>query len=364
MDEPLDRLLSKALAARADLFDTKHEVAFRLFNGFTEGWPDLAVDVYGTTLLLHDYSVQPGEGVADDPAAGEAEGPDPMTVVHEFYRARLPWIDAVLLKTHQSQTSEARNGRVLLGTTLTRKVREPGAPVPAWYSIDLTLNRDASLYLDTRCLRNWAMRNLGGKRVLNTFAYTGSLGVAARAGGAARVTHVDLNREFLNVAKTSYTLNGFPIDKRDFQGADFWPQISLMIRAGDLFDCVLLDPPIFAATRKGVVDAAKNYARVVNKVRPLIADGGCLVAVNNGVFASGVEYLEVLKSLGAGGYLTVDELIPVDEDFAGYEATRVPGSGADPAPFNHSTKIAVIRVRRKDAMGSNPGEHDRVTDGA
>jgi 23S rRNA (cytosine1962-C5)-methyltransferase len=88
------------------------------------------------------------------------------------------------------------------------------------------MNRDASLYLDTRNLRQWALGHLEGKTVLNTFAYTGSLGVAARAAGASRVIQFDRNRLFLNVAKTTYTLNGFPIDKKDFQTGDFWTHMN------------------------------------------------------------------------------------------------------------------------------------------
>lgn len=37
--------------------------------------------------------------------------------------------------------------------------------------------------------------------MLNTFAYTGSLGVAACAGGTRRVVQVDLNRRFLDLAR-------------------------------------------------------------------------------------------------------------------------------------------------------------------
>jgi 23S rRNA (cytosine1962-C5)-methyltransferase len=91
-----------------------------------------------------------------------------------------------------------------------RRVRENGV----WYALDLQANRDAGLYLDTRSLRRWLKERMAGARVLNTFAYTGSLGVAALAGGAARVVHVDLKRDFLNIARTSYTLNGFAIHRR------------------------------------------------------------------------------------------------------------------------------------------------------
>ena len=58
-----------------------------------------------------------------------------------------------------------------------RKIKEHGV----WYAINLTINRDTSLYLDTRNLRKWLIENLKDKSVLNTFAYTGSFGVAALA---------------------------------------------------------------------------------------------------------------------------------------------------------------------------------------
>ena len=334
MIELMEKLFTGALAARAALFDARHEAAFRLFNGFTEGWPSLAVDLYAQTLVLHDYS--------ETPEANSAA----IAAAQEFYQSRLPWISAMLLKTRNASIAEARNGVLLCGEKPAAKIREHGV----WYSVDLQLNRDASFFPDTRNLRSWILQNLSGQRVLNTFAYTGSLGVAAQAAGAARVVQLDLNRNFLNVAKTSYTLNGFPIRKADFQTGDFWPLISRMIRAGELFDCVLLDPPFFASTGKGMVDAKNNYARLVNKVRPLIADEGRLVAVNNALFVSGAEFRQTLEALCADGYLAIEELIPVAEDFAGYETTKVKSNLPNPSPFNHSTKIAVLRVRRKDAL--------------
>ena len=182
---------------------------------------------------------------------------------------------------------------------------------------------------------------------MNTFAYTGSLGVAALGGGAKRVVHLDLNRNFLNVAKTSYTLNGFPIDKSDFINADFFPGVARLKRTGELFDCVFLDPPFFSATSKGKVDLAAEGERLINKVRPLVADGGWLVAINNALFLSGRDYMSMLEELCADGYLRVESLVPVPDDFTGYPETRVGKFVSDPAPFNHPTKIAILKVRRK-----------------
>jgi 23S rRNA (cytosine1962-C5)-methyltransferase len=324
-------LLETAIAARVELFDERHETAFRLFNGFTEGHPNLVIDLYAKTIVLHNYADQPANGFSA------------VQTALEFLPARLPWVQTVVVKTRNSPSSEEKRGKLVYGTKPDHKIRENGV----WYAIDVMLNRDASFYLDTRNVRVWAKAHLAGKSVLNTFAYTGSLGIAAQAGGAARVVHLDLNRNFLNVAKTSYTLNGFPINKSNFQAGDFWPQINRMKAANERFDCVFLDPPIYSATKKGVVNLAESYTRVINKVRPLINDGGYLVAINNALFYSGKDYLQEIEALCVDGYLTIAEMIPVPVDFIGNLIPPIASAIADPAPFNHSTKIVVMNVRRK-----------------
>ena len=302
------------------LNDALH-AAFRLFNGFLEGDASLAIDVYGRTALLHDYAQEPRE-------LGE---------VVRWLTARLDWLDCVIVKRRSGQTDEERRGRIVFGNRPTRKIREHGV----WYAVDLLMNRDASFYLDTRLLRRWLLDNMAGKSVLNTFAYTGSLGVAATAAGASRVVQTDLNKRFLNVAKTSYSLNGFPIYKRNFIAGDFWSVIKRMNRANEQFDCVILDPPFFAETTGGRVDLAQNMTRLINKVRPIVHSGGHIVAVNNALFVSGAEYMAELKALGAGGYVAVSELIDVGEDFVPDSAEFI----TNPAPFKHTTKIAVLEVR-------------------
>jgi 23S rRNA (cytosine1962-C5)-methyltransferase len=330
-DGSIEPLLESALTFRTSLFDERHEAAFRLFNGFTEGNPLLVVDLFAKTLVLHNY--------ADAPEGGQTF----VQAAQQFLRARLPWVQAAVVKTRNSPDLQERRGRVVYGNAPDRKIRESGT----WYAVDPLLNRDASFYLDTRNVRSWAKQNLKHKSVLNTFAYTGSLGVAAKAARAYRVVHLDLSRNFLNVAKTSYTLNGFPINKQDFLAGDFWPQINRLKAAEESFDCVFLDPNIYSATQKGTVDLTQSYSRLVNKVRPLINDNGHLVAINNALFYSGRAYLDEIEALCADGYLTIEELIDVPLDFIGNQTVPRIATIADPAPFNHSTKIVVCKVRRK-----------------
>jgi 23S rRNA (cytosine1962-C5)-methyltransferase len=323
----LRNCISRAIEARLDLLDGRHETAVRLFNGFLEGCPQLTIELFGKTAVLYNYANPPEAGI------------EIVSVAGQLLQEKLPWLQAIVVKRRKGSAEEKR-GKVVWGTAVTNKIREHGVR----YAVELQMNQDASFYLDTRNLRRWAIDNLAGKEVLNTFAYTGSLGVAAQAGGASRVLHTDLNRRFLNVAKTSYTLNGFPIDKKLFQTGDFWPQMSRLKRAGEQFDCVFIDPPFFSTTAGGRVDLNQNMTRLVNKIRPLVRHGGYIVAINNALFVSGQAYLSELQTLCAGGYVEIEQFIPVPQDCTGYPQTRSTLPLTDPAPFNHATKIAILKI--------------------
>lgn len=327
-------LVGRAVRARLSMLDAAHEGAWRLFAGPLEGAPRFVVDVYARTLVVHDH------GGEDADEAGAVE-------VVKAARDHLPWARAAVWKLHGARDDEARAGRLLFGTKdeVDRKITEGGVR----YAIELMLHQDASFYVDTRELRAWLRANMAGKRVLNTFAYTGSLGVAARAAPAAVVVHVDRSKPFLNVAKQSYAMNGFEVSRADFRAADFYEATSRLRKEGALFDCVIVDPPFFATSGRARVDAVGDFGRLLAKVRPLVADGGALVAVNNALFVSGAEQTRALEEHCADGYASVEALIGVPEDCTGFAETRTGAPPKDPAPFVHSTKIAVLRVRRKDA---------------
>ncbi len=325
-------LLEKAITARQPLMDARHESAFRLFNGFAEGYPDLALDIYGSTLVIHNY--------ADEPTQNQSV----IQEITTYLQNSLTWLHTGILKNRNSKIQEEKKGTRVFGDKPNRKIKEHGV----WYAIDLTMNRDSSFYLDTRQLRKWLIEHMRDRSVLNTFAYTGSLGIAAMAGGASAVIQTDMNRQFLNLAKDSCSLNGFPILKQNFLAQDFFPVIANIKSRKQLFDCVIIDPPFFSTTSKGKVDQEKESARLINKVRPLIKDNGYLIAINNALYISGKEYIQTLEELCKDGYLVIKELIPVDEDLARPNPKSKPVT--DPAPFNHSTKIAILTVKRKQNL--------------
>lgn len=335
-----EELLVAALAARRALLEPPHAHAFRLFNGFTEGLPALALDVYADSLVVHDYA----DSAAGDPALVDA-------VVAQV-REHLAWLRAAVWKIHNAEAPEDRRGRMVLGEreALADQVVEQGVR----FAIDLRLHGEASLYLDTRNLRAWLREHCGGRRVLNAFAYTGSLGVAARAAGA-EVLHVDRDGAFLAIAKRSYALNRWAVRRPDFRAVDFFPEVRRLRRAGELFDCVIVDPPLVSVTERGRVDLTSGFATLLNKVRPLVGEGGWLVAVNNALFVSGAETVRQLEALCTDGYLALVEAIAVPDDCVGRPA-GASAWPADPSPFNHPTKIAVLRARRKDGRAAPPAQ--------
>lgn len=336
-DATLPARLTAALAPRQPLLAAPHDGLVRLFNGFLEGEPALVAEVYGDTLVLLNH--------AKPAAAGAAL----VETAQAFYLEALPWLGAVVVKSRYAAPGDprfARNGILAHGEAPAREIREHGVR----YAVDLLLNQDTSFYADTRQLRRWALDRLAGARVLNTFAYTGSLGVAALAGGASRLVQLDRTRGFLELARASHALNGHSTGDETFWAGDFFAAVARLKRDRALFDCIFLDPPFFSTSRHGTVDLVSESRRLINKVRPLLADGGRLVAVNNALFLPGADYHRTLAELCADGYLAVEELIPVPEDCTGYPATRTRELPVDPAPFNHATKIAVLRARRKEAQ--------------
>lgn len=318
--------LQQALQPRLTLLSKEHTNAFRLFNGYREGFPGLTIDLFGSCLVISNHTDQP-----------ESLGETIRNAV-EFYRTEFPWLTVVLVKTRRSADPAERKGRLIFGSALPDRIQENGV----WYAIDLQMNQDSSFYLDTRILREWLIHHSAGKTVLNTFAYTGSLGIAALIGGAASVLQTDLNHRFLEIAQLSATLNPVIQGSHTVRSGDFFRIIGAFRHQGALFDVVILDAPFFSQTTAGKVDLVNQATRLINKIRPLVAPGGRLIAINNALFVKGADYLADLQKLCLDGYMEIEQIIPVPQDFIGYTNDFQAGLPVDPAPFNHSTKIAIL----------------------
>lgn len=328
MDNPEE--IHQSIQKRSNFFEEPHDKAFRLINGFTENMPNIVLEVFAKTLVYYDYSK-------------EKNTIHPVDQVIAAVREKLPWLESVVVKKRRVDNEISRNGRLVFGDSLDNVIKENGI----LYAIDLTMNQDSSFYLDTRNLRIWLKKNMAGRSILNAFAYTGSLGVAALMGEASELVQLDLNWKFLNIAKRSVELNKKQPLKSQCQRADFWTRINHFKNIGKTFDCVILDPPVYAKTQKGCINLTKNYNALINKVRPIINHNGYLITINNALFQSGQAHQEELEQLCQSGYLKIEERIDVPEDCIGDASAINEVLPSDPMPYNHSTKITILSVKKK-----------------
>ena len=145
-------LLEEAFGRRAAALesDTRKRGALRLFNGFTEGCRELAIDLLGKTVVIQDYS----------PTSKSWD------FLPDFIVEKLPFVQAVVLKKRCAENPQARNGVIVYGEKVDTFVEEHAVR----YAVDLTMNHDNGFYSDTRFLRKYLLENMRGKTLLNTFA--------------------------------------------------------------------------------------------------------------------------------------------------------------------------------------------------
>ncbi len=330
----LENHFKQCLEKRTSLLDPQHESALRLFNGYYEGYKGLIVDLYARTAVISDHNkIDPG---VKNPL---------LDFIVRVLQEKYPWLESILLKQRASSNPEEHKGILLFGSKLPGSIVENGVR----YAIDLRMNQDESFFLDTRLLRHWLKQQSFGKSVLNCFAYSGSLGIAALAGEAKRVLQTDVNASFLDLSKKSAKFGRYPGEMKVLP-LDFFKVVNRIKTSGELFDIVILDPPFFSTTSSGRVDLLADWISLINKARPLIADEGKLVAINNALFASGAEVQTQLESLFHGGYVQMDSIISVPEDYTGFADTVLEKAPEDPAPYNHPTKISILTVHRKDGQ--------------
>jgi 23S rRNA (cytosine1962-C5)-methyltransferase len=197
------------------------------------------------------------------------------------------------------------NPSVLFGTPPAERFSVREAIAKYW--IQLQDAKHPGLFLDHAPLREWLMRNSKGLRVLNTFAYTGSLSVAAGIGGAAHVTTLDLSKATMRWAEANGELNGLSGDSARWVAGDVFewlPRLKKEIGQGKtpMFDMVIMDPPSFSRSDKGAFSTAKDLPQLHALALELLAPGGLLVTSINSAKISWEQFekdiLQAAKQCG------------------------------------------------------------------
>ncbi len=223
MSEWVDRALVQA-------FEAEGTDAYRICT-YEDGW----VDRYGTDVLV-SYKTD----VAQERLTTELYLWS-LAVGFKFTR--------VFARFLPKQNAERESPRLVVGdaasalqtTAVERQLR---------YGIDFEAGYSAGLFVDQRNNR-WYVRQLRPKTLLNCFAYTCAFSVAAAHSGGAKTLSIDLSKKSLARGRENFALNALATTDHRFIAEDVIEYLPRLLRKGEKFDVIILDPPTFSRTHRG-----------------------------------------------------------------------------------------------------------------
>jgi 23S rRNA (cytosine1962-C5)-methyltransferase len=240
---------------------------YRVVNAEGDFLPGLVADRYGRALVVQ----------------ATTEGTE---------RARPLWLppllaafpEATVLQKNDLPSRKAEglplDDELLAGDTSPRRAefRERGLAFVA----EISAGQKTGFFLDQRENRTLVRSLAAGRGLLDLFSYSGAFGVAALAGGATRVVHVDVSSAALALARENHALNGQAVEgpgaRVETREADVFEDLRVRVAAGERWDFIVTDPPAFAKRKADVDKACRGYKDVNRLAFQLLAPGGLLLA--------------------------------------------------------------------------------------
>jgi 23S rRNA G2069 N7-methylase RlmK/C1962 C5-methylase RlmI len=244
--------------------------ALRLYDRDIPEVP-LVLDRYGGALLLALYERPYEKDEASEEewldlmraSAAEALGVDPERVFTKWRRRQRG------IEQYEKLASDSAE----------QVVREGGLS----FIVNLSDYLDTGLFLDHRPTRARVRAESEGKRVLNLFSYTGSFSVYAAAGGASKVTSVDLSNTYLSWSARNFELNGLSPAAHPHVRADAMAFLASSKATGRKWDLIVADPPTFSNSKASEKDFNVNedWPALVEACLELLAPSGTLYFSTN-----------------------------------------------------------------------------------
>ncbi|MDP6507045.1 MAG: class I SAM-dependent rRNA methyltransferase, partial [Planctomycetota bacterium] len=160
------------------------------------------------------------------------------------------------------------------------------------FCIDIERGHKTGYYLDQSQNRNRAAELAQPGRVLDTFCYTGALGIHAARNGA-EVIAIDESAASLQLASKNAALNGLDENRYRTLKASAVQAMRGMLDDGERFETVILDPPKFAHSRPDLEAAERGYREVNRLGLQLVAPDGLLFTCS----CSGAVSVEMFEEL-------------------------------------------------------------------
>ena len=271
-----DRIaLAHTMRRNLGLTDNPHTNVYRLVHGEGDLLPGLIIDYYNGTAVIQTHTIGMFKHVEEIASSLQHVYGDTLKAVYDK--------SAETLSKNMIQTEN----RLLFGEPETNLVLENGSQ----YEIDWEKGQKTGFFIDQRENRKLFGEYSKGKKVLNTFCYSGGFSIAALNEGAREVHSVDISEKAIELTDKNVALNPDHTGKHHSVVAD----VVKYIREIDFdFDVIVLDPPAFAKNIKSRHNAVQAYKRLNAEALKHIKSGGilftfsCSQVVDKQLFASTV----------------------------------------------------------------------------
>lgn len=193
-----------------------------------------------------------------------------------------------VVERNDSSSRKAEGLEVRTGTLLGP---EPGAReitvAGMKFHLDAIHGQKTGFYLDQTPSYRQVAALAKGRRVLDCFSNQGAFAIACAQAGASEVTAVESGKENLPRIEANARLNDVAVK---VVGGDVFEVLSLAARREEEYDLIILDPPPFTRTRKGIVDALRGYRELHLKAAQLLSKDGLLATFSCSHHVSAEEF--------------------------------------------------------------------------
>jgi 23S rRNA (guanine2445-N2)-methyltransferase / 23S rRNA (guanine2069-N7)-methyltransferase len=222
---------------------------YRLYDADVPEY-NVAVDRYGTGVVVHEYAAPPS--VPEDDAARRLR--DALMVTAEVLGVTR---ESIVLKVRRRQVQGAQYQRSAEDAPA-MQVHEGGLS----FLVRLHGHIDTGLFCEQRLLRAHVAAATRGKTFLNLFAYTCTASVYAAQAGARRVTSVDLSARYLAWGRDNFAGNGLARSDARFVEDDC---MAFLEHTRERFEVVLLNPPTYSRSHRmqGDFEVQRDHVRLI-----------------------------------------------------------------------------------------------------
>jgi 23S rRNA (cytosine1962-C5)-methyltransferase len=245
-----------------EFFRTKRQDAQRIFHGRGRCYPGLehvVVDWYAPVVLITAFDELSEcelllKTIRDSDGLGQIEG--------------------IIL---QRRSELGAPSQLLWGKSAKSFTCSEGSLL---FEVHPGVHQNPGLFLDMRLVRDWLRSNSTDRNVLNLFAYTCALSVAALSGGAKQVTNVDMSKTSIAWGERNHGLNSQSLSQVKsipYNVFTSWGRIKQFGR----YDTIIIDPP---TRQRGSFDAKRDYGALVRKLSRLCEPGADVLACLNSPF--------------------------------------------------------------------------------